>query len=155
DGYTPARALDFFEKLPQQLRRVPGVTDVSVAQTLPPAMSGREAMVAGKIDIASGTSALGRMRADRVGATVFETLGAHVRRGREFTERDHADNARVLIVNETMAQRTWPGEDPLGRPVDLDRETWQVIGVVGDIRSMFPLAPTQPAVYLPITPSGF
>jgi macrolide transport system ATP-binding/permease protein len=155
DGYTVARAQDFFEKLPDQLRRVPGVTDVSLAQTLPPAMSGREAMVAGKIDIASGTSALGKMHADRVGAAFFQTLGARLRRGREFTERDHADNARVLIVNETMAQRTWPGEDPLGRPIDLDRETWQVIGVVGDIRSMFPLAPTQPAVYLPITPAGF
>src|SRR5262249_4777738 len=47
DGYTAARAQDFFERLPDQLRRVPGVTQVSVGQTLPPAMSGREAMVAG------------------------------------------------------------------------------------------------------------
>src|SRR5262249_24647057 len=122
---------------------------------LPPAMSGREAMVAGKMQIASGTSALGTMRAERVGAAFFDTIGARLRRGREFTERDYASGAHVLVVNETMAQRAWPGEDPLGRPVDLDGDTWQVVGVVGDLRSMFPLAPTQPAVYLPIAPSGF
>src|SRR5262249_28057748 len=143
NGYTAARAQDFFERLPDQLRRAPGVTQVSVAQTLPPAMSGREAMVAGKMQIASGTSALGTMRAERVGAAFFDTIGARLRRGREFTERDYASGAHVLVVNETMAQRAWPGEDPLGRPVDLDGDTWQVVGVVGDLRSMFPLAPTQ------------
>jgi ABC-type antimicrobial peptide transport system permease subunit len=43
----------------------------------------------------------------------------------------------------------------LGRTIDLDGTRREVIGVVGDIRSAFPLAPTQPGVYRPITPSGF
>jgi hypothetical protein len=88
-------------------------------------MSGREAMVATKVDLASGTSSLGTIRADRVGATFFDTIGARLRLGREFTERDHSDDARVLIVNEAMASQVWPGEDPLGRPVELDEATWQ------------------------------
>jgi hypothetical protein len=60
-----------------------------------------------------------------------------------------------LIVNETMATRAWPDRDPLGQAVDLDGETWQVVGVVHDIRSAFPLAPTLPALYKPVTPGGF
>jgi hypothetical protein len=155
DGYTPAHARDFFDKLPDRLRRVRGITHVSLAQTLPAAMSGREAMVATKVDVASGSSSLGRLRTDRVGATFFETIRAQVRVGREFNERDQTDTARTLIVSETMARQTWPNEDPLGRAVKLDEETWQVIGVVSDIRSTFPLAPTLPVVYRPITPSGF
>jgi ABC-type antimicrobial peptide transport system permease subunit len=61
----------------------------------------------------------------------------------------------VLIVNETLAAKAWPGADPLGQVVDLDDETWQVVGVVGDFRSAFPLAPTVPALYRPVTPTGF
>ena len=85
----------------------------------------------------------------------FETVGIPLRRGRTFTDRDERDDARVVIVNETLAAHVWPGEDPVGRTVDLDDERWQVIGVVGDIRSAFPLAPTMPAVYRPVTPAGF
>jgi putative ABC transport system permease protein len=155
DGYTPERARDFFEKLPDWLRRVPGVASVSLAQTLPQAMSGREAMVAGKMEVASGTSSLRTMRVDRVGAGFFDTIGTRVRSGREFAERDDVEDARVLIVNETLVKQTWPGEDPLGRTVKLDEETWQVIGVVDDLHSSFPLAPIPPAAYRPIAPSGF
>jgi len=74
-------------------------------------------------------------RADRVGAGFFETVGIPLRRGRTFTDRDERDDARVLIVNETLAAQVWPAENPVGRTVDLDAERWQVIGVVGDIRS--------------------
>ncbi|HUI56336.1 MAG TPA: ABC transporter permease [Bryobacteraceae bacterium] len=155
DGYTPERARDFFDRLPQRLRRVPGVEAVSLAQSLPLAMLSSEMMMSAKVDFAQGTRALGAIRADRVGAGFFQTVGTPLLRGREFTEHDETEEARELIVNETMARQVWPGEDPLGRPVDLEGNTWQVIGVVRDIRSAFPLAPTQPAVYRPVTPSGY
>jgi hypothetical protein len=119
------------------------------------AMASSEALLADKIDIASGPTAIGATRADRVGAGFFETAGIPLRRGRTFDDRDQRDDARVLIVNDTMVSRVWPGENPVGRTVKLDDDTWQVIGVVGDIRPAFPLAPTRPAVYRPNTPSAF
>ena len=60
-----------------------------------------------------------------------------------------------MVVNETMARRAWPEADALGQPLTLGDETWQVVGVVRDMRSAFPLAPTLPAVYQPVTPNGF
>jgi ABC-type antimicrobial peptide transport system permease subunit len=54
-----------------------------------------------------------------------------------------------------MAATAWPGLDPLGQPLKLGDDTWEVVGVVGDIRSAFPLAPTPAAAYQPITPAGF
>jgi predicted permease len=155
DGHTPGRARQFFAQLPERLRRVAGITNVALAQTLPLAMSSSEAILTAKVDFAGGTTSLGALRIDRVGAGFFETIGTPVRRGRSFTERDHADDARVLVVSEAMATGVWPGEDPLGRPLQLDGETWEVIGVVGDIRSSFPLAPVVPVAYRPVTPSGF
>jgi predicted permease len=155
DGYTPERAQDFFDKLPQRLGRVPGVEAVSLAQTLPLAMLGSEMMMNAKVEFAQGTQGLGAMRADRVGAGFFQTIGTPMLRGREFTERDQTDDCRNLIINETMARQVWPRGDPLGQPVDLEGKTWQVVGVARDIRSAFPLAPTLPAVYRPVTPAGY
>jgi predicted lysophospholipase L1 biosynthesis ABC-type transport system permease subunit len=54
-----------------------------------------------------------------------------------------------------MAKQVWPHEQALGQPVELEGNTWEVIGVVSDIRSAFPLAPVIPAVYRPVTAAGF
>jgi predicted permease len=155
DGYPPERAQQFFELLPDRLRRTPGVIHVSLAQTLPLAMSGMEMILNVKSDFAAGTQLLGATRVDRIGAGFFETVGTPLRRGRAFATSDEREESRVLIVNETLAAKAWPGADPLGQVVDLDDETWQVVGVVGDFRSAFPLAPTVPALYRPVTPTGF
>lgn len=155
DGVSPAGAQQFFAQLPARLTRVAGVTAVSVAQTMPLAMSASEAMLTAKADFAGGAASLGALRSDRVGHGFFETIGTPLRRGRTFTERDQTEASRVVVVNETLAQEVWPGQDPLGQTLDLNGERLEVIGVVGDIRSAFPLARTQPGVYRPVTPSGF
>jgi putative ABC transport system permease protein len=95
------------------------------------------------------------MRVDRVGAGFFETTGTALIRGRTFGEADQSNNSRVVVVNETMAKRAWPDSDPVGQPLKLGDDTWEVIGVVSDTRSAFPLAPILPAVYQPVTPDGY
>jgi predicted lysophospholipase L1 biosynthesis ABC-type transport system permease subunit len=76
DGYPPARAQRFFEQLPARLRSVPGATAVSLAQSMPLAMSNSEAMVSARVNFAGGATSLGTLRADRVGHGFFETVGA-------------------------------------------------------------------------------
>jgi predicted permease len=155
DGYSAPRAADYFDKLPQRLASVPGVTAVSVAQTLPLAFTGAESLVAAKVELSGGPKALGAIRSDRVGAGFFETVGIPVVRGRGFTDRDIADDSAVLIVNETMAAQVWPGQDPVGQMLDFEGKLHQVIGVARDIRPAIPLGPSLPAVYRPNAPSGF
>ena len=155
DGRTAEQAAQVIDRLHTRLQTAPGVVAVSVAQTVPLALSGTELVLNARTDLASGTASLGAMRTDRVGASFFETIGIPILRGRGFTAADHTDESRVVVVNETMARRAWPESDALGQPLTLEDETWQVVGVVGDMRSAFPLAPTLPAVYQPITPNGF
>ncbi|MDQ3804728.1 MAG: ABC transporter permease [Acidobacteriota bacterium] len=71
-----------------------------------------------------------------VSAGYFDTMGIPLRRGRVFTERDAPGQPAVVIVNEKMAERFWPGEDPLGRRMSWDGgESWStVVGVVGDVK---------------------
>jgi ABC-type antimicrobial peptide transport system permease subunit len=155
DGRTPAETAQIVDRLLEQLRSRTGVAAVSLAQTVPLAMSGTEAIVSVRSDLAAGTRSLGTMRVDRVATGFFDAVGTRILRGRDFTSDDHADRSRVLIVNETMAATTWPGIDPIGQTLTLGDATWEVIGVVADMRSAFPLAPKLPAVYQPVTPAGF
>lgn len=155
DGYSPDQAAEFFRKLPQRLRNVVGVNAVSLAQTLPLAMSSGDMMMNAKVEFAGSARSFGAMRAERVGAGFFGTVGAPLRSGREFDNRDERDGASVILVNETMAGRVWPHQQAVGQTVELEGRTREVIGVVGDIQSAFPLAPKVPAVFQPATPSGF
>jgi macrolide transport system ATP-binding/permease protein len=155
DGYDAKRAADYFDKLPQRLARVPGVTAVSVAQTLPLAFTGVDSLIAAKVELVGGPKALGAIRSDRVGTGFFETVGIPVVRGRGFTDRDIADDSAVLVVNETMAKEVWPGQDPVGQMLDFEGKLHEVIGVARDIRPAIPLGPSLPAVYQPNAPSGF
>jgi predicted permease len=74
----------------------------------------------------------------RVASTkYFDTLGIALKRGRAFTELDHENAARVVIINETLARREWEGRDPIGAEVSTDNgQNWAtVVGVVGDVKA--------------------
>ncbi|MGC2830979.1 MAG: ABC transporter permease [Candidatus Acidiferrum sp.] len=70
----------------------------------------------------------------------FRTMGIPLLRGRVFTEADAGENASsVIIISETMAQRYWPNEDPIGKRLKFDdpnfKSPWfTIVGVVGDVR---------------------
>jgi hypothetical protein len=72
--------------------------------------------------------------------------------GRAFDTRDTDTSARVAIVNETMARRLWPHEDPLGRRFRLGRDAdWiQVVGVAADGKYVMLAEPARPYFYLPL-----
>src|SRR4029077_11262738 len=83
----------------------------------------------------------------------FSTLRIPVRQGREFTDRDTRNAPLVAIVNETMARRFWPGQDPVGQQIIVsiipDQPPRQIVGVVADMPvSRFDRTPS-PAVYVP------
>lgn len=155
NGYSAEQATELFRGLLSRLRGANGVASASLAQSLPLAMSGGDLMVNAKVEFAGSARSFGSMRADRIGSGFFRTLGAPVRHGREFSEADLRNEARVLIVNETMARQFWPGANPVGQIVEFEGEKWQVIGVASDIRSAFPLALAVAAVFRPAAPSGF
>jgi predicted permease len=73
----------------------------------------------------------------------FETLRIPLRRGRVFTERDTADAARVIVINEALARTYFANEDPVGATTDRG----VIIGVVGDVRSSRLDRPAVPEIY--------
>lgn len=155
DGYTPEQSAAFFEKLPEQLRSIVGVSSASVVQSLPSAMSGGDAIVSAKNDYTAGTTSSSLIRTDRVGEGFFETAGISILRGRAFRKEDERDNARIVIVNERLANEVAKGGDPIGKTIELNEQQWEIVGVAEEIRAALPLSTSQLEAYLPNVPSGF
>jgi predicted permease len=84
-----------------------------------------------------------------VGPAYFETLAIPLLAGRSFTRSDDSDAPAVVVVNETLAEMVWPGQDPLGKVITHDGR-FRVVGVARDA-TYYELGETpQPQVYLPV-----
>jgi predicted permease len=74
-------------------------------------------------------------------------------KGREFSERDSADAPKVMVINQTMANTFWPGEDPIGQRVTMKDWgpplTGEIVGVVGDVKPNGPEVAVGPMLYWP------
>ncbi|MDA8020763.1 MAG: ABC transporter permease [Thermoanaerobaculia bacterium] len=84
----------------------------------------------------------------------FATLGTPIVRGRAFRESDDETSSRVVVVSQALAEGHWPGEDPVGRRLVIDYSAagtypYEVVGVVGDMRSRGPREEPRAALYLP------
>jgi putative ABC transport system permease protein len=82
----------------------------------------------------------------------FRAVGMRLRGGRVFTERDIADSPRVVIINETMARRYFPDENPLGKRIgNGEPDGWrEIVGIVADVKHFGLNQDARPAMYLPI-----
>src|SRR5262249_57502582 len=90
-----------------------------------------------------------------IDANYFRTLSIPLRAGRAFAERDTADAPRVMIINEEMARRHWPGVNPIGQRVTMKDWgpplTGEIIGVVGDVKASGLQSEIRPMIYWPYT----
>ncbi len=91
---------------------------------------------------------------NRVSPDYFKALGIPVRSGRSFTNADMPGTPRVILINETLRRRFFPGEDPVGKRLNLSGEAepdWtQIVGVVGDVKYNGMADEVQPAIYQPL-----
>jgi predicted permease len=130
-SYDEGRAATFQTQLFDHLKALPGIKSVSVAQIVPFAGWRNDL-----IDIdgqGSGLSVNGNM----VSAEYFQTLGIPMRRGRQFTDEDARSAELPAVINQAMANRFWPGADPIGdRFKDSEGTSHEIIGVAGDVSSI-------------------
>jgi putative ABC transport system permease protein len=128
------RRLAFFRDALAELESIPGVSAAGAATTMP--FSGwiptRSFVVEG-FDAPAGE--LGPWGEWTVAAPgFFEALGIPLLRGRTFTVADMEEARRVVVVDAVLAERYWPGDDPLGRRVSFPGGDWyEVVGVVGNV----------------------
>ncbi len=157
-------AWSFYDRLHERLAALPGVEAVSLSNIVPLQGNSWEQIIVPEgvpFDQEHWESVLFHM----VKPGHFETLGIELVRGRAFTEADREGSGLVCVIDETMAARFWPGEDPIGKRVafeiteesDFDNPDpiyRTVIGVVRNVRHYELENPSRVQVYVPFNQSG-
>jgi len=134
----PAQVSAFYRDLLERLRPVRGVQSIAATNHLPMYRFGNngELQREGGNPWAPGDAPL--VEYNYVGGDYFRTMGIPLLQGRVFDQRDQPKSAPVVVVSRAMAEKFWPGENPIGKrvaPADTTTKWFSVIGVVGDVRS--------------------
>jgi putative ABC transport system permease protein len=141
----------FFQQVLDRLNHTPGVTAAGAVLSLPltGAQESTDLFIEGRPKSEAGQ----RPNADYTIVTpgFFETLRIPLLRGRQFTDRDGPDAAGVIIINDALAQRYWPNEDPLGKrlTVGFEKSPREIVGIVATIKQTTLSAGAGHAMYLP------
>jgi predicted permease len=152
-GYSDAQAAAIYPGLAARVESVPGVIRASYGRRplLTEIESGeKKPVVVPGVQAPPGTDHF-MIRYNIVGPKFFATVGARLEEGREFNEFDRPSTAPVVIVNDAMARRFWPGQDPVGRALRIDKKDYQVVGVVEAGRYVNLHETIQPYLFLPFT----
>jgi putative ABC transport system permease protein len=143
------------ERVYDRLREVPGVESVA-GISLPPVNSLVLANFSFRIEGRPVPENAAGSRAWRavyflITPNFFSTMKTPVIRGRSFDDRDAPSAPWVAIINETMARRFWPGEDPIGKRITLSvvsgEQPREIVGVVRDIPTRRATPDPQPVIY--------
>ncbi len=150
----PAQQAEFFRRFEERVRQVPGVDQLALSDSLPPA--GRTGSrpystleVFGKPKYTEGTGGMVVWRS--VTPDYFRTLSIPIVAGRTFNESDRQPAEHPLIVSQTLAKRLFGNEDPIGQRVHMqyhDETPWfTVVGVAADVKNGGAATAADPEYY--------
>jgi putative ABC transport system permease protein len=129
----------FYTTVLDHLRSLPGVKSVGLLMNLP--LSGSSMNRGFRVEGRPEPKADENVSMDYqvVSPGIFSTLEVPIMRGRGFTDADSENSERVIVINQTMARRYWPNEDPLGKRMAIGESSkdtsWRkIVGIVGDVR---------------------
>jgi predicted permease len=157
DGYTPEKAQALFEQLPGRLKSAGPVHSVALAAQAP--FSTEDDTVTAE-DAGKSSQVQQSVIEETVGAGYFATLEEPMLAGREFEERDQRSPAGgsktsslPAVLNETAERRLFGNENAIGKRVRDDKQSYEVVGVVRDLKNGAGIS--QGVIYLPLTPRDF
>jgi predicted permease len=146
------RAARFYQDLLADLRTLPGVSAVGVTRN-PPGVVYSEGSYfldhLGKFDVSAPQAVFSVM-----GPGTFATLGIPIKRGRDFNDGDTYEAPFTAVINEALARKSFPGQDPLGRTIYCGFDSlkpMRIVGVVGDVRQYGPASEPWPEIVMPYT----
>ena len=156
--YTGPQQMAFFQQVIDRMKALPSVKSAGAVFPLP--LSGAEEgmgfSIEGRPPAAPGESLSTGPR--WVSPDYFKVMGLRLMRGREISEGDGSNSPNVLVINEAMAGRFFPDEDPIGKRIAFNRvngvPNWrEIVGVVGNVKDIALDTEPRPQMYIPFTQS--
>ena len=155
DGATyDRRAADYYRQLIERIESLPSVTSAAATSTLPMSDVGVDFTRPYWRQGDPEPSGDGEKVAVRMATPGYlKTMGISLLQGRNFTDQDRRDTMPVIMVNQTMADKVWPNENPVGKRLMLDynrgKYAYEVVGVPGGIRYYGLKVEPRPEVFIP------
>lgn len=150
DRYTMEQGREFTERLEAEVAALPGVKSVGIISN--PHLNPMSVMTA-SVNVEGFAPPAGELGFSidqtSVDGGYFDAAGQTILRGRTFDRRDRPDGEPVVIVNQAMADRFWPGADPVGRTFRLDSTVVRIVGVASTARIRMLGEEPRPFVYQP------
>ena len=151
-GYDAAKTDDLLQRLTERARALPGVRSVGMTSIVPLNQDNREgqAIVPEGYQLPPGTDTI-TVSSTRIDEGYLETIGIPLVSGRTFRETDTMDLPLVIVVNQALAARYWPGQDAIGKRIRLQGATgpWaQIVGVAADSKYNWIGEAATPFIYL-------
>jgi predicted permease len=152
-GYAEERGRQFQQTVLERAAGVAGVQAATLANTVPLFNGGFLRTVILEGQDASDRRAGRLVQISVVGSRYFETVGIPILRGRPLSETDRPNAPAVVIVNETMAKRFWPEQDPIGRRFKFFGQNYftQVVGIAKDSKYNLIGEDPTPFIYQPLS----
>jgi len=149
-GYDKQQGLLFMRHLRERLETLPGVRAVSFGRNVPLGFSPgswEEVSIAGYVPHRGESM---RIHSSEIWPGYFDLMRIGLVAGREFTDGDDSGSKPVVMINEALAQRFFPGREPIGRTLRVWGVDWTVIGVVKDIKYQSLGEAPRPYFYSPM-----
>jgi len=153
-GYDRQRTNDFYLELKRRVKAWPEVQSAGLAFSAPLGLigSGESVYIEGRtVDPGEQAPSVGYNTVDE---SYFDTMKIAILRGRAFRDSDTETAPLVAIVNQTMAKRYWPNQDPIGkrfRMKSLESPPVEIVGVAHDSKNLFVVEGSLPYFYVPFT----
>jgi putative ABC transport system permease protein len=148
---TLEKSANFFEQFVSRVTALPGVEKVGLISELP--LSGQPNDMPYVVEGRPPSGPDGGFDDDfrRINQHYFSAMKIPLLRGRNFTEQEVRQGAKVVIVSDLLVQQVFPNEEPLGKRLvmSMGNQPFEIIGVVGDIRHRALESEPRPAMYLP------
>jgi len=151
-GYDAVRGAGYLSRLRSKVAAMPGVASVAFGEVAPLGQDFHEASVLVEGQEPPPGANVPIVHYNKVTPGYFATLGIPLDGGREFATEDLVPQAApVAIVNEALARRFWPGQNPLGKHLRIGRKEAfaEVVGVTRDTRQVYLWSSSEPYLYLP------
>ncbi len=144
---------NFHRQVVDQIQQIPGVQSVSLVRGLPFSGNGGTTPISLPDREPPVKGAEPEVMFNTVMPNYFQTIGIPFIKGRLFNEQDKPDTQRVLIINQYMAQKFWPNQDPIGKQVTQiqDEATGTIVGVVGNAKHYLLEEEARPQMYASYT----
>jgi putative ABC transport system permease protein len=150
DGYTPERGQVFYQQIAERVSTLPGVRHAAVAQNAPLTGGLLRSVYPEGADTTTRDRIL--VQVNSVSPGYFDTVSIPLVRGRDFSMSDSTGAPLVVIINQTMAERFWPGEEAIGKRFKFfgDTDFTTVIGIARNAKYNAVAEDPIPFIYQPL-----